>query len=78
MSDAQRGTVLLVSVLLWLPFLQPVLEGRLGVAEGLVRYAVGLLLAWAGVAGLAALVRGYAAAGAAEAELQRRTDDAAA
>ena len=78
MSDPVRGLVLLFSVVLWLPFLRPVLDGDLGVDEGLVRYAGALLLAWAGGAGLTTLVRGYVRAGeAAEAEQQqRRADDA--
>ncbi len=78
MSDPVRGLVLLFSVILWLPFLRPVLDGDLGVDEGLVRYAGALLLAWAGGAGLSALMRGYVRAGeAAEAEQRRRADDAA-
>lgn len=78
MSDPVRGLVLLFSVVLWLPFLRPVLDGDLGVDEGLVRYAGALLLAWAGGAGLTALMRGYVRAGeAARAEQQRRADDAA-
>lgn len=68
MSDALRGTVLLVSVLLWLPFLRPVLDGDMAVEQGLLRYGMTLLLAWGGCAGLAALVNGYAAASAADEE----------
>lgn len=78
MSDTLRGAVLLVSVLLWLPFLRPLLGGDLTVAEGLVRYAGTLLLSWAGVAGLATLVAGYVRAGeAADVDtLRRHADDA--
>lgn len=61
MSDTVRGLVLLASVLLWLPFLRPVLEADLTVEQGLLRYGCALLLAWAGGSGLSALVRGYAA-----------------
>lgn len=61
MSDTVRGLVLLTSVLLWLPFLPPVLEGSLTVEQGLLRYGGALLLAWGGGSGLSALVRSYAA-----------------
>lgn len=60
MNETVRGLVLLVSVVLWLPFLRPVLDGTLTVEQGLLRYGGTLLLAWAGGAGLSALVRGYA------------------
>jgi hypothetical protein len=63
MNDTVRGLVLLFSVLLWLPFLRPTLDGSLSLDEALLRYAGTLLLAWAGGAGLDALVRGYAAQG---------------
>lgn len=78
MSDTLRGVVLLASVLLWLPFLRPLLDGDLTVAEGLVRYAGTLLLSWAGVAGLATLVAGYVRASEAAAAAEpprRRADD---
>ena len=83
MNETVRGLVLLVSVVLWLPFLRPVLSGDLTVEQGLLRYAGTLLLAWAGGAGLSALVRGYAAQGEQqeaeqqEAELRRRAEDQA-
>ena len=60
MNETVRGLVLLGSVVLWLPFLRPVLDGALTVEQGLLRYAGTLLLAWAGGAGLSALVRSYA------------------
>lgn len=86
MNEAVRGLVLLVSVLLWLPFLRPLLDGDLTVEQGLLRYAVTLALAWAGGAGLSALVRSYAAQSAeqqrdeqekatADADRRRRADD---
>lgn len=59
MNDAVRGLVLLTSVLLWLPFLMPVANGTMSVDQGLMRYAAALALAWAGGAGLTALVRSY-------------------
>lgn len=59
MSDALRGLVLLVSVLLWLPVLRPVLAGEMTMAEGGVRYAGALVLAWGGAALLSAVVNGY-------------------
>ena len=59
MNDAVRGVVLLASLLLWLPFLRPVVEGTMPVEQGLLGYAAGLALAWAGGAGLTALVRSY-------------------
>ena len=68
MNETVRGLVLLVSVVLWLPFLRPVLDGSLTVEQGLLRYAGTLLLAWAGGAGLSALVRGYATQGEQRAE----------
>lgn len=64
MSDALRGLVLLVSVLLWLPALRPVLDAQMTVAEGGLRYAAALLLAWGGVSLLSAVVRGYSRADA--------------
>lgn len=90
MNETVRGLVLLASVVLWLPFLRPVLDGDLTVEQGLLRYAGTLLLAWTGGAGLSALIRGYAAqvgqraayeheaaqqASQHEAELRRRTED---
>jgi hypothetical protein len=59
-SEALRGFVLLLSVVLWLPCLPPVLEGEMSTAEAGVRYAAALLLAWGGCAVVAALVRAYA------------------
>lgn len=59
MNDAVRGLVLLTSVLLWSPFLLPTVNGTLSVDQGLLRYAAALALAWAGGAGLTALVRSY-------------------
>ena len=81
MNETVRGVVLLVSVVLWLPFLRPVMDGNLTVEQGLLRYAGTLLLAWAGGAGLSALVRSYAAQGeqreAQQGELRRRAEDQA-
>lgn len=59
MSDLLRGLVLLVSVVLWLPVLRPVLSGEMTTAEGAVRYAGALILAWGGVSLLSAVVNGY-------------------
>ncbi len=86
MNDTVRGLVLLTSVLLWLPFLRPTLDGGLTLEQGLVRYGCALLFAWAAGSGLTALVRGYSAqteARAAEVEReeaaqQRRAQDRAA
>ena len=61
MNETVRGLVLLTSVLLWLPFLQPLLSGDLTLEQGLVRYGCALLLAWAAGSGLTALVRSYSA-----------------
>ena len=60
MNETVRGLVLLFSVVLWLPFLRPTLNGSLPLEQGVLWYGVTLLLAWAGGAGLAALFRGYA------------------
>lgn len=86
MNETVRGLVLLASVLLWLPFLRPTLDGGLTLEQGLVRYGCALLFAWAAGSGLTALVRGYSAqtdARAAEVERadaaqQRRAQDRAA
>jgi hypothetical protein len=59
MSEAARGLVLLVSVLLWLPVLRPLLAGEMSTAEAGLRYAAALLLAWGGATLLASLVRSY-------------------
>ena len=61
MNDTVRGLVLLASLVLWLPFLPPLLSGDLTLEQGLVRYGCALLLAWVAGAGLSALVRGYSA-----------------
>jgi hypothetical protein len=61
-SDAFRGFVLLLSVVLWSPCLMPVIDGGMTVAEGGVRYALALLLAWGGSAAVVALVKAYAPA----------------
>jgi hypothetical protein len=86
MNETVRGLVLLASVLLWLPFLRPTLDGGLTLEQGLVRYGCALLFAWAAGSGLTALVRGYSAQTAArtaevereEAAQQRRAQDRAA
>lgn len=86
MNETVRGLVLLASVVLWLPFLRPLLSGDLTLEQGLVRYGLALLLAWAAGSGLNALVRSYSAQteqreaqeAEARAALQRRADDRAA
>jgi hypothetical protein len=60
-NETVRGLVLLASVVLWLPFLQPLLTGDLTLEQGLVRYGCALLLAWTAGSGLTALVRAYSA-----------------
>lgn len=62
MSDALRGLVLLVSVILWLPVLRPVLDGGMSTAEGGIRYAGALILAWGGISLLSAVVQTYSRA----------------
>ena len=59
MSEALRGFVLLLSVLLWLPALRPFLSGQMRTDEAALRYGGALLLAWGGVSLLAAIVRAY-------------------
>ena len=61
MNETVRGLVLLASVVLWLPFLPPLLSGDLTLEQGLVRYGCALLLAWTAGSGLTALVRSYTA-----------------
>ena len=74
MNDAVRGMVLLASVLLWSPFLMPVVAGTMSVEQGLLRYAAALALAWAGGAGLSALVRSYTPE-AKDADAEAESDD---
>lgn len=85
MSDALRGLVLLVSVILWLPVLRPVLAGEMSTAEGGIRYAGALVLAWGGISLLSTVVKSYSraeveeapgAALAEEAAPARRAEDA--
>lgn len=76
MTEPVRGLVLLASVLLWLPFLDPVVTGAMSVEGGVLRYAGALLLAWAGGAGLTSLVRGYARTARTDAEPGKRRTDA--
>jgi hypothetical protein len=61
MSETVRGLVLLVSIVLWLPVLQPLLAGELSTAEAGVRYAGALLLAWGGASLLSKVVAAYTA-----------------
>ena len=60
MSEAFRGFVLLLSVVLWLPCLMPLLEGEMSASEAGLRYAAALLFAWGGCAAVAALLKAYA------------------
>lgn len=60
MSEALRGFVLLLSVLLWLPCLMPLIDGEMSTAEAGLRYAAALLFAWGGCAVVAALLKAYA------------------
>ena len=60
MSDALRGFVLLLSVVLWLPCLMPLLDGEMSTAEAGLRYGAALLFAWGGCAAVAALLQAYA------------------
>lgn len=59
MSEAMRGFVLLLSVLLWLPVLPPFLNGTMRTDEAVLRYAAALLLAWGGVSLISAIVKAY-------------------
>jgi hypothetical protein len=59
MSEALRGFVLLLSVLLWLPVLRPLLDGEMSTDEAALRYGAALLFSWGGVTALAALMRAY-------------------
>jgi hypothetical protein len=59
MSEALRGFVLLLSVLLWLPALRPFLDGQMGTDEAALRYAGALLLSWGGVSLLRAVISAY-------------------
>ena len=60
MSDAARGAVLLLSLLLCLPLLRPLLSGDMSASDALMRYGIALLIAWGGGTMLASLVAGYA------------------
>lgn len=60
MSEALRGFVLLLSVVLWLPCLMPLIDGEMSTAEAGLRYGAALLFAWGGCAVVAALLKAYA------------------
>ena len=60
MSEAFRGFVLLLSVVLWLPCLMPLLSGEMSTSEAGIRYGAALLFAWGGCAAVGALLKAYA------------------
>jgi hypothetical protein len=60
MSEALRGFVLLLSVVLWLPCLLPLIDGEMSTAEAGLRYGAALLFAWGACAAVAALLKAYA------------------
>lgn len=60
MSEAFRGFVLLLSIVLWLPCLMPLLEGEMSAAEAGIRYGAALMFSWGGCAAVAALLQAYA------------------
>ena len=59
MSDALRGFVLLLSLVLWSPALRPFLDGQLAADQAALRYAGALLLSWGGVSLISAIVKAY-------------------
>lgn len=80
MSDAARGAVLLLSLLLCLPLLRPLLSGEMSTTDALIRYGVALFIAWTGGTVLAALVASYSREAepvADDAAVRRRSDEPA-
>jgi hypothetical protein len=60
MSPERRfGVTLLASLALWYPTLQELLASNVSLATALVRYAIGLGVAWFAVAGINRLLSGY-------------------
>jgi hypothetical protein len=60
MSPERRfGVTLLASLALWYPTLQELLASNVSLATALVRYAIGLGVAWLAVAGVDRLLSGY-------------------
>jgi hypothetical protein len=60
MSPERRfGVTLFVSLALWFPTLQELLANNVTLATGLLRYGVGLGVAWLAVAGVDRLLTGY-------------------
>jgi hypothetical protein len=60
MSPERRfGVTLLVSLGLWLPTLQELLGDNVTLATALLRYTIGLAIAWLAVAGVDRLLTGY-------------------
>lgn len=63
MNPAARLSIaLLAGLVLWMPTFEATMRGDVDLPESAVRYLVAFLLARLAVGGLAALIRGYAAA----------------
>jgi hypothetical protein len=54
------GASLVVSVVLWFPTLRETMNGNIEVTDSAIRYLLALVIAWAGVFGVASLVAMYA------------------
>jgi hypothetical protein len=57
--ERRFGVTLLVSLALWFPTLRELLAGDMPLATALLRYTVGLVIAWLVVAGVDKLLTGY-------------------
>ena len=78
MSPERRfGVTLFVSLALWFPTLQELVANNVTLADALMRYAVGLGVAWIAVAGIDRLFTGYRDTNLARARLvhMRRVTD---
>ena len=75
--ERRFGVTLLVSLALWFPTLQELLASNVSLAAALVRYTIGLAIAWLVVAGVDRLLTGYRDANLARTRvtnLRRATD----
>ena len=75
--ERRFGVTLIVSLALWFPTLQELLANNVTLASALLRYTIGLGVAWLAVAGIDRLLSGYRAANVARRQitpLRRATD----
>jgi hypothetical protein len=75
--ERRFGVTLLLSLGLWFPTLQELIANNVSLATALVRYTIGLAIAWLVVAGVDRLLSGYRDANLARTRvmhLRRATD----